>query len=658
MSNKFLKALGIIGMVIAGVFSCFFGLTVMFTWDSKDAKDYYDTEQCTDYMYTEIYRLVNAFNEVYRNTDVYEDDTISYYVSNNTNVIVEEYDIESVKWNTIIDVDRDFDEIGKKITVYAVKDNLNNVYVTDKSTFDETKTTDGGYRITLSLARPITPDTTYYTSYVLYNITKPYSDSAVVLTVISLLSLLLLAFYEVSAAGHVKNEEGIHLTWWDKIPFDIMTIITIIICCLIGVMEMWSIQTFVQNAYGADFVEMFIVPMVVCIAFVSMIFIWILSLAVRIKSHTLLKNNALTGMISWLFSKIKKAVLTLKEYYRGSSRVWRIVIIFSIIAFIILTIMLLSFTSYYDGILYLFVFCLLILEVIGLAAFIQLSYVTRPILNQAQELSDGNLQCRIPQNTIDHMRGPFRAHAQNLNRISEGMEKAIQNELRSERMKAELITNVSHDIKTPLTSIINYVDLLSKEHTEEEEKQYLEILQRQSQRLKNLTEDVVEASKASAGTLQVHFETVSVKELLDQALAEYQDKFDANQLQVITTIMEGSMKVNADGRLLWRVYRNLLSNISKYALEGSRVYIDVRKRGDGKVVTTFKNISRDQLNISEEELMERFVRGDSSRHTEGSGLGLSIARSLTELMHGTFNINIDADLFKAEVVLEGIHEEA
>lgn len=657
MTNKFLKFLGVIGMLVSGVCSCFFGFTTIYNWNNMDTDDYFDTAQCIDYMYTEIYNVVSIYNEYYRDDSLDIEEIIENNVSNNTNVMMEEYDSSSNQWETVIEVEHHGNEnTGKTIKVYIVKNSVNNFYITDKATFDALQEGEDGYRFSLSIAGDIQPDDTYYTSYVLYNVTRPYSEHSVVYTVISLIVLLALTIYEVSAAGHQKGEEDIHLTWWDKIPFDIMTIITVIICYLVGTLEIWSIETFVQSAYGSSFIEMFIVPQVILIFFMCMIFIWLLSFAVRIKAHTLLRNNALSGTVIWLFCKLKKGIEKLMIYYHESTRVWKFISILSIIAFMITTFILFSFSSYFASIYILFVLFLLIFEIIGLVSFIKISHDTQPLLNQAKQLSSGDLQCRISQEKINRMHGPFHEHAQNLNKISEGMEKAIQNELKSERMKAELITNVSHDIKTPLTSIINYVDLLSKEHTEEEEKQYIEILQRQSQRLKRLTEDVVEASKASAGTLQVHFETVNIKELLDQSLAEYQDKFEANDLQLITIIPNESIKVNADGRLVWRVYRNLLSNISKYALSGSRVYIEVRENGNGQVVTTFKNISRDPLNISEEELMERFVRGDASRHTEGSGLGLSIARSLTELMHGSFQISIDADLFKAEVILEGIHE--
>ena len=223
--------------------------------------------------------------------------------------------------------------------------------------------------------------------------------------------------------------------------------------------------------------------------------------------------------------------------------------------------------------------------------------------------------------------------------------------MKSEHFKAELITNVSHELKTPLTSIINYVDLLKKEHIENPKAaEYIEVLDRKSQRLKKLTEDLVEASKASTGNLTVNWERLDFKQLADQALAECGERLEAQGLTVVRTLPEEPVWVDADGRHLWRVLDNLLGNCAKYALPGTRVYVELRKQ-DGWAVLSVKNISRDALDVPAERLMERFVRGDESRNASGSGLGLSIAQSLTELQHGRFEISIDGDLFKAIVTL-------
>lgn len=249
-----------------------------------------------------------------------------------------------------------------------------------------------------------------------------------------------------------------------------------------------------------------------------------------------------------------------------------------------------------------------------------------------------------------------RKHAQSLNSIGQGARLAVEKQLKSERLKTELITNVSHDLKTPLTSIISYVDLLKKEGlASEHAPEYVDVLDRQSQRLKKLTEDLVEASKASTGNIQTHPEDVDVNLLLSQAAGEYAERLAVAGLTTVTTLDTGEPHIRADGRLLWRVFDNLLSNACKYAMPGTRVYLTTEAK-DEEVRIAFRNVSREPLNISAEELMERFVRGDASRNSEGSGLGLSIAKSLTELNHGTLELTVDGDLFKATLVFIPVQE--
>ena len=263
-------------------------------------------------------------------------------------------------------------------------------------------------------------------------------------------------------------------------------------------------------------------------------------------------------------------------------------------------------------------------------------------------IAAGNLNHQIE---TAHLPADLKGHAEALNNISGGLTTAVNEQMKSERFKAELITNVSHDLKTPLTSIINYVNLLkTTDQTDPRAQTYIEVLDRKSLRLKKLTEDLVEASKASTGVLAVNREKIGMAQLLDQALGEYEEKLEEKRLAVVRTVPEGESYVYADGRHLWRVIDNLLSNCAKYALEGTRVYIEL-VRGKGTVSLSVKNISREALNVPPERLMERFVRGEESRSTEGSGLGLSIARSLTELQGGTFELAVDGDLFKAVVTL-------
>lgn len=260
----------------------------------------------------------------------------------------------------------------------------------------------------------------------------------------------------------------------------------------------------------------------------------------------------------------------------------------------------------------------------------------------AKAMAEGDLNTKID---TKYLIGAFRDHAQQLNALSDAATIAARKLLKSERMKTELITNVSHDIKTPLTSIINYVDLLEKPHTEEEGVQYLDVLSRQSQRLKKLTEDLVEMSKASTGNITTHLEAMNLTEAVNQALGEFADKLALAELTPVFRQPEEPVMMMADGRLTWRVLSNLLSNVVKYALPGTRVYIDIN-RYQNNVLLSIKNISKEELNVDAEELTERFVRGDASRNTEGSGLGLNIAKSLMELQKGQLNLLIDGDLFK------------
>lgn len=239
--------------------------------------------------------------------------------------------------------------------------------------------------------------------------------------------------------------------------------------------------------------------------------------------------------------------------------------------------------------------------------------------------------------------------AEGLNRISSGLETALAEKVKSERLKADLITNVSHDIKTPLTSIINYVDLIKREHIEDPKVQnYLDVLEQKSQRLKTLTEDLVEASKASSGNIKLDITDIDLVELVQQTNGEFEEKYSLRHLELVSSLPNEVIIIEADGRRLWRVLENLYNNAFKYTLEGTRVYVGVEDR-DSEVVFSIKNVSSSPLNISPDELTERFVRGDVSRTTEGSGLGLSIARDLTTLQGGTFKVTIDGDLFKAEV---------
>ncbi|MFC6601525.1 histidine kinase dimerization/phospho-acceptor domain-containing protein [Ectobacillus funiculus] len=285
---------------------------------------------------------------------------------------------------------------------------------------------------------------------------------------------------------------------------------------------------------------------------------------------------------------------------------------------------------------------------LGVAAWFALKKIRtfNTIKEGVERVKDGDIHHSINVNGT----GEFAGLAADINSITDGLKKAVNNELKSERMKTELITNVSHDIRTPLTSIITYVDLLKKEKDPSKVEEYIEVLDQKSKRLKILTDDLFEAAKASSGNIPIHLEQIDIISLITQGLGEVNDKIEALDLDFKLDYPKDKVYIMADGKLLWRSIENLLSNIFKYTLKQSRVYIDIEDLGN-EVLLTFKNISAYELNISADELMERFKRGDESRLSQGSGLGLSIAKSLIDIQRGKFSIQIDGDLFKAMISL-------
>ena len=291
-------------------------------------------------------------------------------------------------------------------------------------------------------------------------------------------------------------------------------------------------------------------------------------------------------------------------------------------------------------------FLLVVSFAIAIAVVIYGANAFGTLLEAAKRMRAGDLDVKVDDRL---MLGSFQDFAEELNGLNGVVQLAAQKQMKSERMRTELITNVTHDIKTPLTSIINYVDLLQKPHTEDEEASYLEVLSRQSGRMKKLIDDLIELSKASTGNIPVDLARIDAVEAVNQALGEFTDKLTAAELIPMFRPPEETLYIRADGRLVWRAMSNLLSNAVKYAQPGTRLYIDMVAL-DGKVCISFKNISRAPLNVSADELMERFVRGEASRNQEGSGLGLNIAKSVMELQHGTLELLVDGDLFKATLI--------
>jgi len=331
----------------------------------------------------------------------------------------------------------------------------------------------------------------------------------------------------------------------------------------------------------------------------------------------------------------------LKKLWGMMDLTWQWVIAYG--ALVVLTAISAKTFQYHDGL------ALILVAVPGFVLVAYTAFAFGKLRDAAKRMSEGDLDSKI-STYEDYLYGHFAEFAEDLNTLSDTCTDAALAKLKSERMKTELITNVSHDIKTPLTSIINYVDLLKKAETEEQRQEYLEVLDRQSLRLKKLIEDLMEMSKASTGNVSVELAETDVVEAVNQALGEFSDRLENLGLNIIFRQKDQIITASCDGKLLWRVLSNLLVNVVKYSLPGTRVYIDVAEE-DRKVSISLKNISREPLNIPAEELMERFVRGDESRTDQGNGLGLNIAKSLMEVQHGDLDLTVDGDLFKVTLTL-------
>ncbi|MFV0400763.1 MAG: histidine kinase dimerization/phospho-acceptor domain-containing protein [Oscillospiraceae bacterium] len=374
------------------------------------------------------------------------------------------------------------------------------------------------------------------------------------------------------------------------------------------------------------------------------------TLAVRIKAGGWWKNTIIYRLLRLLSKPMRWLGRSLVAVVKGIPLIWKVVLLYIGVTGINLILSIaIAMEMNYGAYVLPWVILFILFNMAVLLGLCLLALGMHKLKDAGDSLAAGEFHHQVDPRWLH---GEFKQHAVNLSSIGEGMSAAVEERLRSERLKTELITNVSHDIKTPLTSIINYVDLLEKQGLEGEAAEYLAVLSRQANRLRKLTEDLVEASKASTGNLSVELVASNLSELVRQAAGEYAERLEAANLEMVLTLPEDSPYALADGRHLWRIMDNLLGNVCKYAQPGTRVYIEVFRQ-DGWAAVVVKNISKGRLGIDAEELMERFVRGDSSRSgvVEGSGLGLSIARSLAELQGGHFRLEVDGDLFKAIVWL-------
>lgn len=485
----------------------------------------------------------------------------------------------------------------------------------------------GNYTVKAFIRSDFTAKDKYYYTLSAVNILTEMRFAIIFIGLASAVICLVIMIFLCSAAGHKAGSEEIYLSRIHRIPLDLYA--AVCISCSI-----FSISMFFNKIFDGSLTLGLIIVLLLpfCAVLPASVAV---TFAARLKKGGWWRNTLIYKFFALIFRVLKYIVVNLPFYWKAIMLICAV----KIVEFIFIL-----ERNVYP------IFWLL--ESFVLIAVVIYAVVSlRKLQKAASEIAKGDLEYRVDVRGMTHS---LRSHGENLNNISNGLKAALDERVKSERMKAELITNVSHDIKTPLTSIVNYIGLLRRDGlASASAPEYLDVLENQAVRLKKLTEDLIEASKASSGCIAVNAENTDVNVLLSQAAAEYDERFSENSLELVMNLSDKAPVIFADGRLMWRVFDNFFNNICKYALKGTRIYIksDIK---DNRCVIVFSNISAAPLNISGEELVERFVRGDASRNTEGSGLGLSIAQSLIELQGGTFKIKIDADLFKAEMTFENV----
>lgn len=441
-------------------------------------------------------------------------------------------------------------------------------------------------------------------------------------------------------AGRRPEDEEIHLNGFDRWYTEIAA------GTVIGI---WLAGTIISGTLIANsslgYSHVVVTVIVICLICGTYTMAWFLigylSLVRRIKAGTLWKNSLIRKVLKWIGKCSGKLADFARAFSRNTAEKIKVLLVGG--AFLFLQFLIIGCVFSGAGV---FLLALMAVDVAVMIFAIRKADGLDLIMDGLKKISDGELQYKIKTDTLT---GKQKVMAEYINNIGSGLDAAVENSLKKERMQTELITNVSHDLKTPLTSIINYVDLMKRENpTDPKIQEYLRILDEKSQRLKVLTEDVVEASKASTGNIKLEMNDIDFVEMVQQVIGEFEEKFKEKNLTMMVHFTDEPSIIYADGQRMWRVLENVFGNVVKYAMEGTRVYAEISNRNK-KVTFSLKNISAQPLNISADELTERFIRGDVARNTEGSGLGLSIAKSLTELQGGEFKLYLDGDLFKVMI---------
>ena len=455
----------------------------------------------------------------------------------------------------------------------------------------------------------------------------------------SVLWLIGMVWLTVTAGRKPKDEE-IHLNGFDRWYTEIAA------GAVIGI---WLAGTIISGTLIANsslgYSHAVVTVIVTCLICGTYTMAWFLigylSLVRRIKAGTLWKNSLIRKVLKWIGKCSGKLADFVRAFSRNTAEKIKVLLVGG--AFLFLQFLIIG--CIFGGA-EVFLLALMAVDVAAMIFVIRKADGLDLIMDGLKKISDGELQYKIKTDTLT---GKQKVMAEYINNIGGGLDAAVENSLKKERMQTELITNVSHDLKTPLTSIINYVDLMKRENpTDPKIQEYLRILDEKSQRLKVLTEDVVEASKASTGNIKLEMNDIDFVEMVQQVIGEFEEKFQEKNLTMMVHFTDEPSIIYADGQRMWRVLENVFGNVVKYAMEGTRVYAEISNRNK-KVTFSLKNISAQPLNISADELTERFIRGDVARNTEGSGLGLSIAKSLTELQGGEFKLYLDGDLFKVMI---------
>lgn len=441
-------------------------------------------------------------------------------------------------------------------------------------------------------------------------------------------------------AGRRPEDEEIHLNGFDRWYTEIAA------GTVIGI---WLAGTIISGTLIANsslgYSHVVVTVIVICLICGTYTMAWFLigylSLVRRIKAGTLWKNSLIRKVLKWIGKCSGKLADFARAFSRNTAEKIKVLLVGG--AFLFLQFLIIGCVFSGAGV---FLLALMAVDVAVMIFAIRKADGLDLIMDGLKKISDGELQYKIKTDTLT---GKQKVMAEYINNIGSGLDAAVENSLKKERMQTELITNVSHDLKTPLTSIINYVDLMKRENpTDPKIQEYLRILDEKSQRLKVLTEDVVEASKSSTGNIKLEMNDIDFVEMVQQVIGEFEEKFKEKNLTMMVHFTDEPSIIYADGQRMWRVLENVFGNVVKYAMEGTRVYAEISNRNK-KVTFSLKNISAQPLNISADELTERFIRGDVARNTEGSGLGLSIAKSLTELQGGEFKLYLDGDLFKVMI---------